>query len=260
MWNQGRGSLYNTASCTQPRHLCLILIISATSGCIYGGFKSPPPPQIWHFIWWVIHDCLATGNLWHRRLGSGFCRLCGGSLESLVHLCFQCSFAKAVWEQISWSLSDTKRHSFTLFSILQHGLMTWESEFFKKFCVVLWCIWLAHDKHIFCSTTPSVDQVCSHVAIILSFAYISSTTNPHLTASLRTLSISHVMLARAIFAHFNGSLCHYQATIEVLIRCNDGSIIGGLSGAIRLQTSSPEIVEALAFIHAIYFVHIHKVT
>jgi hypothetical protein len=72
-------------------------------------WKAPTENKCKVFVWVLIHGKLLTADNLEKRgwPHEEHCVLCNGTLETGLHLCLCCPFAKVVWSQIlSWEHFD----------------------------------------------------------------------------------------------------------------------------------------------------------
>lgn len=155
--------------------------------------------------------------------------MCKQHPESLVHLFLQCDFVRLIWfgSDLGICITSTPNHSISFWLGWLHHIgliMSLVNRiFFSKILCILWCIWLARNKAVFESASPSPTQISIHANQLsqsitqaraslkppsLSFPRAHSCENPSLSASHRSSNSFHLSHCSTDFTfHVNPCLC-----------------------------------------------------
>lgn len=127
------------------------------------------------FAWILVQDKILTADNLQKRgwPHQEHCVLCNGPLETGLHLCLCCPFAKAVWDQIiSWENLPELRAQFQANPI--HIKAWWEDTARKvpiserrrlngMVIYTFWNIWKERNRRIFNNTSETVVQVAARI-------------------------------------------------------------------------------------------------
>lgn len=107
------------------------------------------PHKIRIFLWRFCRNTMPVRYLIRGRgiVVPIYCPMCTGDVEHLLHLFFDCDFAKACWQNVGlnfdmWSVENAAEW-------LLEKLSTESSEVLTKIATVLWGVWFARNKKIF---------------------------------------------------------------------------------------------------------------
>lgn len=125
------------------------------------------PPKIKHFWWRVLHNALPVAdNLARRKLKILLdCIFCGDAKESILHLLFQCRFAKEVWELSPLRIQPGQLEGKTSLSdIMQHLLMLKDQTMLQEhlFPFIGWRLWKARNELFFNNKKRAIPDIIQY--------------------------------------------------------------------------------------------------
>ena len=219
------------------------------------------PHKIRHFAWGGARDILPTkANLVCRNvLGDRTCEECGGALESLLHLFWECTKAKETWSLSSLFPLLSMTHFSSFFDFLWHILMDaqWGTEKSGLAVTIVWALWtnrneVRHGKQR--KAGMSLLSWCKNYldeywnVSCLSPKVFAQQASHHLEAnwSPPNYPLYKINVDGAVFSS------QKAAGIGVIVRDYEGNFIAGLSkkihaplGAIEVEAEALEIGMAL---------------
>jgi len=117
------------------------------------------------FFWLVLHNRPLTWDNLRRRgwSGPGVCIFCHFADETLIHLLFQCDFAKEVWRiicstlRVDWqdSIDNTE-------GIVRHWMRTQKSHR-SLIIFICWGLWRCRNAFIFENIVPNIQIICNRI-------------------------------------------------------------------------------------------------
>jgi hypothetical protein len=147
-----------------------------------GSFAKFPRDRIWKahaenkckvFTWILIHGKLLTADNLQKRgwPHQEHCVLCNGPLETGLHLCLCCPYAKAVWRQIlAWehfntNLGQLQGDPLQILSWWEKAVtvvpLTERKRFNGMVIYTFWNLWKERNRRIFNNNYESVMQVAA---------------------------------------------------------------------------------------------------
>jgi hypothetical protein len=135
------------------------------------------------FFWLLLKDRLSTRDILQRKqraLDSFTCDLCiRQRLETVAHLFFRCSFAKACWSSIGASVTTT-RPVLQIIHLIKGKLAV---PFFMEIIILMaWSIWTSRNDWIFNDVAPQV-QDCKR-KFLTEFSLLLHRARPDLINSM----------------------------------------------------------------------------
>jgi hypothetical protein len=135
------------------------------------------------FFWLLLKDRLSTRDILQRKqrdLDSFTCNLCiRQRLETVAHLFFRCSFAKACWSSIGASVATT-RPVLQIIHLIKGKLAV---PFFMEIIILMaWSIWTTRNDWIFNDVAPQV-QDCKR-KFLTEFSLLLHRARPDLINSM----------------------------------------------------------------------------
>ncbi|KAG7537309.1 Reverse transcriptase zinc-binding domain [Arabidopsis suecica] len=172
------------------------------------------PPKIKHFWWRVMHNALpVANNLARRRLKViPDCIFCGDAQESILHLLFQCRFAKEVWELSPLHIEPGQLESRDLLDDIMQYLFKSSNQAMSKeylFPFIGWRLWKARNELFFNNKRWAIPEII-HNAMMDFKLWTDSQAIPNI--SLLKHGKSKATTLQEIMHHTSSFVCCVDAS------------------------------------------------